>query len=715
MFSFSEIAGKFKLPLTDPILVFSLILLIILFSPILLRKLNIPSIIGLIISGIIIGPHGFNVLEKNDAINLFSTIGLLYIMFIAGLELNLKEFIANRNKSLVFGFFTFIIPIAAGFPIAYYVLDYPVLASFLIASMFATQTLVAYPIVSKLGVSKNEAVAITVGGTIFTDTAVLINLAIIKNLNVQNVNSEFWIFLVIQLFVFMLIVFGLIPPITRYFFSHLESEKYSHYIFVMSVLFLSAFLAQVAGLEPIIGAFAAGLALNPLIPKSGALMNRIEFIGNSLFIPFFLISVGMIIDLRVFFKGFHALWVAFVLIILALLGKWLAALFTQWIFRYSATQRQLIYGLSSAHAAAILAFILVGYNEQIIDEKVFNSTIILILVSCVVSSFVTEKNAKKLLLELDSNPSITENVFIQGDNILMPIVNWEKLPNVLRFAILFRNKNSFFPISLLTIVPNDTEAEANILKSREKVEAFMDTASATETPINTIVTIDQNVAGGIIRTAREIMANTIIMGWSQSSSFFDKILGKTSDTILDALDKTIIIADIKKPINIAKRIILYAPRYAEHEFGFAYWCKKILKLSEETMTSIVFYGCHQTKNAMENIHKQYSHNTTLQFIETPSFFNFLTHITLFKETDLIVVVASRKGSISYESVFDELPTFMNKYLELHTRIIIYPQQEGKHYKDMNIIYEEAKNPLLPGIKAIKYVGKGLNYIFKKKK
>lgn len=715
MQSFSEIADKFKLPLTDPILVFSLILLIILFSPILLRKLNIPSIIGLIISGIIIGPHGFNILEKNSAVTLFSTIGLLYIMFIAGLELNLKEFIANRNKSLVFGFFTFIISIAAGFPIAHYVLDYPLIASFLIASMFATQTLVAYPIVSKLGVSKNEAVAITVGGTIFTDTAVLINLAVIKNLHIQNVNSEFWIFLAIQLFAFLLIVFGLIPRITRYFFSHLESEKYSHYIFVMSVLFLSAFLAQLAGLEPIIGAFAAGLALNPLIPKSGALMNRIEFIGNSLFIPFFLISVGMIIDLRVFLTGYEALWVAFVLIIIALLGKWLAALFTQWIFHYSATQRQLIYGLSSAHAAAILAFILVGYNEQIIDDKVFNSTIILILVSCVVSSFVTEKNAKKLLLESGKNPTKTENIFIQGDNILMPIVNWEKLPNVLRFAILFRSKNSFFPISLLTIVPNDTEAEANILKSREKVEAFMDAASATETPINTIVTIDQNVAGGIIRTAREIMANTIIMGWSQSSSFFNKILRQKSDTILDALDKTIIIADIKKPINIAKRIILYAPRHAEREFGFSYWCEKMMKLSGEIMTSIVFYGHPDTKNAIENFHKQHMQNISIQFIETPSFMNFLTHTHLFKETDLIVVIASREGSISYENTFDELPAYMDKHLESHTRFIIYPQQEGMHYKGMNIIYDEAKNPLQPGIKAIELVGKGLNYIFKKKR
>src|SRR5690554_5543521 len=232
---FKQLIHEFEIPLQNPVLIFSLILFIILLSPILLKRLNIPGIIGLIIAGVIIGPYGFNILEKNSAVDLFSTIGLLYIMFIAGLELDLNEFKSNRNKSLLFGFFTFIIPLGIGYPVCFYLLGYDFNASFLTASMFATHTLVAYPIVSKLGVSKNQAVAITVGGTILTDTAVLIILAVIIGNSQGNLNSEFWIRRGVSLTIFSAILFLIIPRIAQWFFRNLESEKHSHYIFVLSM------------------------------------------------------------------------------------------------------------------------------------------------------------------------------------------------------------------------------------------------------------------------------------------------------------------------------------------------------------------------------------------------------------------------------------------------------------------------------------------------
>src|SRR5690606_16566309 len=375
---FSQLSHEFELPLHNPVLIFSLVLLIILLAPILLKRLNIPGIIGLIISGVIIGPYGFNILEKTSAVDLFSTIGLLYIMFIAGLELDLNEFKATRNKSLLFGFFTFTIPIAIGFPVCHYILGFDFNASLLTSSMFATHTLVTYPIVSKLGISKNPAVAITVGGTILTDTAVLIMLAVILGSHDGGLTQEFWIRLGISLVLFSAFMFMVIPRIAKWFFRKLESEKHSHYIFVLSVVFFSAFLAEIAGLESIIGAFVAGLALNKLIPHSSALMNRIEFIGNSLFIPFFLISVGMIVDISVILSGPMALIIAGTLTVVAILGKWLAAFFTQISFGFSKGQRKLIFGLSSAHAAATLAVILVGYKAGILDDNILNGTVILI-------------------------------------------------------------------------------------------------------------------------------------------------------------------------------------------------------------------------------------------------------------------------------------------------------------------------------------------------
>ncbi|HYG15278.1 MAG TPA: cation:proton antiporter, partial [Bacteroidia bacterium] len=300
---FEKLAHEFQTPFTNSVLIFSVILLIILLSPIILRRFKIPSIIGLIISGIAIGPHGFNLLQNNSAVKLFSTIGLLYIMFIAGLELNLKEFGKNKYKSLLFGFLTFILPMSIGYPVCHFLLGYDMNTSLLIASMFSTHTLVAYPIVSRLGIVRNEAVAITVGGTILTDTAVLLLLAVISGSATGGLTHEFWVRLGISLAVFLIVVVFIVPRLSAWFFKKLEGEKNSHFIFVLSMVFFCAFMAEIAGLEPIIGAFAAGLALNRLIPHTSSLMNRIEFVGNSLFIPFFLISVGMIIDIRVLLKG----------------------------------------------------------------------------------------------------------------------------------------------------------------------------------------------------------------------------------------------------------------------------------------------------------------------------------------------------------------------------------------------------------------------------
>jgi Kef-type K+ transport system membrane component KefB len=440
---FQSLMHEFELPLKNPVLVFSLVLLIILLSPILLKKLNIPGIIGLILSGVLVGPHGLNLLAKNSAVDLFSTIGLLYIMFIAGLELDLNEFKANRNKSIAFGFFTFSIPLMLGYPVVYYLLGYDFNASFLTASMFATHTLVAYPIVSKLGVAKNQAVAITVGGTILTDTAVLIILAVIMENSKGTLNQEFWIRLSISLVIFSAIMFLLIPRIAKWFFRKLESEKHSHYIFVLAVVFFAAFLAEIAGIEAIIGAFVAGLALNKLIPHSSALMNRIEFIGNSLFIPFFLISVGMLVDIRVIMSGPMALIIAGTLTVVAIAGKWLAAAVTQLIFKYTGAQRQLIFGLSGAHAAATLAVILVGFNAGVIDENILNGTIILILFTCIIASFATEKAAKKIIKESEGDDfEVIIPSEMEDEHILLPIANVENIEKLLEFSIYLKDKKS---------------------------------------------------------------------------------------------------------------------------------------------------------------------------------------------------------------------------------------------------------------------------------
>ncbi|EJF09819.1 cation:proton antiporter [Pontibacter sp. BAB1700] len=312
-------------PFEDPVLIFTMVLLIILVAPIILNKLRIPGIVGLILAGVIVGPNGFNLLLRDASIILFGTVGLLYIMFLAGLEIDMIDFKKNRNRSLIFGALTFLIPITTGTLIFYYLMDYQLLSAILLSSMFSSHTLIAYPIASRLGISKNEAVTVTIGGTIVTDTAVLLVLAVVAGSSQGDLDVWYWVKLAGSLAIFAGIVMFVFPRIASWFFKQIESEKGAQYIFVLTLVFAAAFLAELAGVEAIIGAFLAGLALNPLIPHTSALMNRIEFVGNNIFIPFFLINVGMIVDLSVLFRGPEALIIAGVIVVVALVTKFLAA------------------------------------------------------------------------------------------------------------------------------------------------------------------------------------------------------------------------------------------------------------------------------------------------------------------------------------------------------------------------------------------------------
>lgn len=705
----NELLKEFKTPLTNPVLVFSLILFIILLSPIILKKLNIPGIIGLIISGVIIGPHGLNLLAKNSAVDLFSTIGLLYIMFIAGLELDLKEFQRHKNKSLVFGLLTFALPLMIGFPVCYYLLKYNVNSSFLTASMFATHTLVAYPIVTRFGISKNHAVAITVGGTILTDTAVLIILAIVMGSARGTLDQAFWIRLGTSLIFFSIIMFLIIPRIAKWFFEHLESEKTSHYIFVLSVVFFAAFLAQAAGVEPIIGAFVAGLALNKLIPHSSALMNRIEFIGNALFIPFFLISVGMLVNIKVIFHGPMALIVAFTLTISAICGKWLASFFIQKIYSYKASERQLIFGLSSAHAAATLAIILVGYQEGILDENILNGTIILILVTCLVASFVTENAAKKIVLETENDYPQANEANNPNEHILLPIQNFSKMESLLEVAVLIKDKKSTNPITVLSVVPNNMEAERNIVIARKNLEKMINMASATETNINVMASIDHNFTSGVIRTSKEIMANIILMELPEKQGFIDKVFGEKIESILTG--KIMLFYQSKKILVSHKRLLIFCPPLMEMESGFSDLIVLLLRLTKELSINIV---CYANPKSMLYINTL-SENKKIGNIQFKQFSDWDDFLVLSKDIendDILVPVLSRKGSVSYQSMLDTIPLKFEKHFINNTKILVFLQRNDSQnladdYEEVNI------EPIVKGIESLQKLGKGIGNIFKK--
>lgn len=668
----------FSLPLTNPVLILSIMLLIILLAPLILGKFNIPGIIGLILAGVIIGPYGLGLLENNSPIELFSTIGLLYIMFLAGLDLDMNQFKMVRNKSLVFGVLTFTLPLLVGFPVCYYLLDLGFLASLLTASMFSTHTLVAYPIVSKFGISKNEAVAITVGGTILTDTLVLIILALILDSKEGNVDVMFFVKMFLILIGFSLVMFLVVPRVTKWFFKKLDSEKYAHFIFVLSVMLFAAFLAEVSGLESIIGAFVAGLVLNRLIPHSSSLMNRIEFFGNAFFIPFFLISVGILLDLGVLLEDYHPLMIAIVLSVSAFFGKWAAAWITQLIYKFSKYQRRLVFGLSSSHAAATLAIILAGYNAGILDENILNGTIILILITCMMASFVTEKAAKQIVLNENNETDLTVQP-VTTDKILIPVANIANLEPLLDLAILMKERKSTSPVIIMSVVPDNEQAEINIMKASNKLQHFVKLGSSAEVDVKITATIDHSISGGIVRMARVTAATTLMLGWpGKLVGMIDRFFGSDIMKIVNNTDKAVYVCSFDRPLIDVRRILLMTTPYAEVEVGFESWVNKIALLSSELNVPVVHYGLEHTALCINNILKNKRMSVSFSSVPYSDWDNFSNMASFISKDDLIVVVSSRQGFPSYLKRFDIITDKLTESYRKNAKIAVYPQQNHEN-------------------------------------
>ena len=701
----------FQTPFQSSVLVFAVILFIILLAPLVFRKIKIPGIIGLILAGIIIGPHGLNLIAKNSAIDLFSTIGLLYIMFLAGLELDMKGFANYKHKSLVFGFFTFMIPLAIGYPVCRYLLEFSFETSFLVSSMFATHTLVAYPIVSRLGISRNEAVGITVGGTMLTDTAVLIILAIISGSVSGEITLNFWIKFSISVILFLSIVLFLIPKLATWFFRNFEGEKNSHFIFVLAMVFLAAFLSEIAGLEPIIGAFAAGIALNRLIPHTSSLMNRLEFVGNSLFIPFFLISVGMLINLKVLTQGPYALIIAATLTIVALIGKYIAAWITAVIFRYSKAYRDLIFGLSSSHAAATIAVIMVGFRLGIVDENILNGTIVLILVTCLVASFATEHSAKQvLIMEMILAPELPT---IRDQKILIPIYNPNNMERLLDLAMAIKNPKNRFPIVSLSVVADDQEARQKLIEAKHTLEKAIIHLSDVDQEVEIITTISQNVPSGIKRVATEIFATEIIIGFALKSQFTDLLFGNIIKYIVENTNQAVWVCSISPHLSQRQKIVVVCPRYADREYGFNLWLSRVFRLADSLKVSCDFLSTPQTFRHVKEYMQTNNIAISTKHIDFTDWNDFLGISAYIQPTDLVMIVLPRNGGVSYKINQEGIPRQMAKNFENYNFILIYPN-ENEENPEMMFTDDFDKSLIEEGLNQLSQKAKSLSEVFRKK-
>lgn len=679
-----------SLPLKNPVMIFSLVLFIILFAPILFHKIKVPHIIGLILAGVIVGPYGLNLLTRDSSIVLFGTVGLLYIMFLAGLEIDLTEFRKNRNKILVFGLVTFVLPLVAGTLASYYVLGFPLMSSILLASMFSTHTLVSYPIASRYGITRNRAVTLTVGGTMITDILALLILAAIAGMTQGEADATFWVTLGVSSIIFVAIVFFVLPIIIRWFFKRFE-DSVSQYIFVLAIVFLASFLAEAAGIEAIIGAFFSGLVLNRFVPHSSPLMNRINFVGNALFIPFFLIGVGMLVDVSVLVKGPGALKVAGVIVVVAISTKYLAAWITQKTFRLTKDEGNLIFGLSTSHAAATLAIILVGYNIiigetpdgepiRLLNEDVLNGTILLILVSCAVGSFVVEKASRKLALEAEAE---AEPEIETGEKILIPLAYPETVTELVDLGLMLKPHKSNIPVYALHVTSEGSEPEVAQAAGRKMLDRALQQAADTDQTVLPLTRFDANIATGIIYTIREQGITDILMGLHQGASS-DNFFGPVAENILKRMMETLYIYRSVQPLNTLKRMVVAVPPNAAEEPGFGHWFHKSVTLALEAGLSLRFFADPPTLGALQLLNQSLERPVKIDFAEFDRWEDFLVLSGELKPNDLLFIVSSRKGQPSYHPDMEKLPLYLTRYFSHNSYILLFPQQldQGINHEDI---------------------------------
>ncbi|BEI56174.1 sodium:proton antiporter [Butyricimonas faecihominis] len=683
MFMLQMTLAAITLPLTDPVLKFLLILVIILAAPLLLNKLRIPHLLGLIIAGAIIGPNGFNLVLRDSSIILSGTAGLLYIMFLAGLEIDLGDFKKNKWKSLTFGMYTFLVPMALGTLVGLYVLNFSMLTSILLASMFASHTLIAYPIISKLGITKDKAVGITVGGTMITDTLALLVLTVIVEMAVGDVDDWFWYRLgaaIILFFAFVMIVF---PIVGRWFFKRCE-DNVSQYIFVLVMVFLGAYLAELAGLESIIGAFLAGMALNRLIPSTSPLMNRVEFVGNAIFIPFFLIGVGMLIDYRAFFTNWDTIKVGAVMIVVATVAKFVAAWLTQKTFRMSVDQRRVIFGLSNAQAAATLAAVMVGYNVilgetpagepiRLLNESVLNGTILMILVTCTMASFSAQKGAHNIAMNDVSEEK--EGTGEHQERILIPVSYEKNVTELVNLSTAIKSKKNKNGLFALNVINNQASDDKAFKQSKKVLNMAVTTASATDNVLQDLLRYDLNVANAIISVIKEQGITDLVLGLHQGKGVVSSFLGNMTEAILGQSNVTTLIYRPIQPIATVKRHLVVVPARAEKEVGFPMWVNKVWNIIHNSGAKAVFYASEDTMVYLKEMYKK--RPIEAEFSSFDDWDDFLIMSREIKSDDTLWVVMSRRERLSYHANMSRIPNYLNKYFQSNSFVLVYPIQAGE--------------------------------------
>ncbi|PKD42427.1 cation:proton antiporter [Rhodohalobacter barkolensis] len=662
---------SYPLPFEDPVIIFALVMLIILLAPIASKKLKLPAIVGLILAGTIVGPGLLGLLERDFTIELLGTVGLLYLMFMAGLSLDLIQFEKLRNKSIGFGLASFLLPQLAALAAGVYLLDYSVATSLLLGSIVGSHTLLAYPIAERLGITKNMGVTMSMGGTLVTDTLSLGVLAVVAGTVGDNSGPGYWTGFAASVIAFVAVSVLLLPRLGRWFFRNVKSRDNTDYIFLVAILFTTAFFAELAGLAPIIGAFMAGLLLNRLVPATGTLMSRVQFVGNALFIPFFLISVGMLVDVSVL--GSLDVWVkAIVFSLLVFAGKGIASLGITKLFNFTKEEGFVIYGLTTPQSAATLAVTLIGYDLGFFNSTAVNAVVIMILITCLIGPWLVEKYGRAVAIQEDQKPYKSSEA---PQRILVPLANPETSDALMDIAFMVRDQKLDQPIYPLTVARDGRDAEAQVARGEKMLSHAVIHAAAADVPVNPVTRVDLNIAKGITRAVSEMRISNIIIGWNGQISAKQKIFGSILDQLLDDVQTMLMVSKIEKPINSSKRIVVAIPPFAEFESGFREAVRSLKLMADQIGDELVVVTTKARQEFVKPRVLDIKPEPEVTFEILQKWGDLPEWYDGFKdEEDLFVLLSARDGSVSWRPGLDRLPRVIAQRYPGLSFITVYPEQ-----------------------------------------
>lgn len=660
-------------PLSHPVAIFLTVLVIILLGPVLFRRLRIPPIAGLILAGIAAGPYGFNILERDDSFRIFGDVGILYIMFIAAVDIDMFHLKKEGRSGVIFGLISFLFPFVAGLFGAHYAFGYGWATSLLIASMFASHTLVSYPVVSKFGLQNTRAAVIAVSGTIVAVMLALLCLAAVVDIS-RSGSVGIWslLRLIVLLGLFMAAVGTLFPWLTRRFFRN-NADPVTQFIFILALVFVASLAAHLIGLEAILGAFYAGLVLNRMIPSRSPLMKNIRFVGDSIFVPYFLIGVGMLINVGVLFHGWGVASIALAMTVAALASKWLAALAAQKTFGLCRDDRRLMFGLTSGKAAATIAAVMLGYNHGIVDEDLMNGAIVMILFCCVVASFVTERAALRIRMRLTESSldrdDLGKHEFArQVVSVFNPVTSG----GLMRMALAMRSARNQNPVTALFVRTND-DREA-VVAGREALEAAVASGEDVEVEVQGVERYDISAVSGIKNVAKEQDATEIMLGFHRKSNIVDTFYGSMAEQLIDSCHKMVLMSRCFIPVETVTAIYVVVPRKAEYETGFHLWVSRVAMLGANIEAKVIFV-CHpSSREFIETVIAEDKVEVDRAYEPVYAFDDFILLSGQIEADDLLVVIGARKGSISAGSELSALPGFLQRHFASSNLMVIYPRQ-----------------------------------------